>query len=167
MTIAELMEKMIAYTVRDSLVPHHDINHFMKVWAFARTIGRLEGLDDTAQFTLEAAAILHDIACPLCRRKYGNTEGRHQEEEGEGIARQFLDEADLSEDVKKRIVYLVAHHHTYANVSGQDYRILLEADYLVNADEDPKYARMIDSFREKVFRTEAGKRLLDEMYHAG
>lgn len=35
-----------------------------------------------------------------------------------------------------RICYLVGHHHTYVNVDGIDYRILLEADFLVNAYED-------------------------------
>lgn len=29
-----------------------------------------------------AAAITHDIACPLCRKKYGNTNGKYQEQEG-------------------------------------------------------------------------------------
>ena len=34
-----------------------------------------------------------------------------------------------------RIIFLVAHHHTFQEVDGIDYQILLEADYLVNADE--------------------------------
>ena len=29
----------------------------------------------------------------------------------------------------------MTHHHTYTGVDGIDYQILLEADYLVNADE--------------------------------
>ena len=57
----------------------HDIAHFLKVWAMAKTIGELEGLDGHTQEVLELAAVVHDIACPLCREKYGDTNGKHQE----------------------------------------------------------------------------------------
>ena len=32
--------------------------------------------------------------------------------------------------------YLIAHHHTYNNIDGIDYQILVEADFLVNIMED-------------------------------
>lgn len=112
-----------------------DVRHFLKVYAYAQTIGRLEGLDEKTQDTLEIAAIVHDIACPLCREKYGNTNGNHQEAESEDLLRTFLSEFTLPEEMEERIIYLVTHHHTYTNVEGMDYQILLEADYLVNADE--------------------------------
>ena len=50
-----------------------DIGHFLKVYAFAHTIGGMEGLDASERDTLEIAAIVHDIACPLCREKYGKS----------------------------------------------------------------------------------------------
>ena len=93
MTIAELTEKMIAYSEGNL----HDIAHFLKVWAYARTIGQLEGLDGETQFILEAAALVHDIACPLCREKYGNTSGKLQEKEGAVLAAEFLGDTDLTE----------------------------------------------------------------------
>ena len=34
-----------------------------------------------------------------------------------------------------RVAYLVERHHILTNVEGLDYQILLEADYLVNAEE--------------------------------
>ncbi len=124
------MRKMTAYS-RGNI---HDINHFVKVHSFARTIGLEEDLDDKTRFTLELAAILHDVACPLCRVKYGNTHGPHQEKEGMPITKEFLSdfsENEIPQDVKDRIVFLVGHHHTYSKVEGQDYQILLEADFLV------------------------------------
>ena len=36
----------------------HDINHFLKVWGFARTIGKAEGLDERTLKTLEFSAIV-------------------------------------------------------------------------------------------------------------
>ena len=32
---------------------------------------------------------IHDIACPLCREKYGNTNGKHQEEESTTLVEAF------------------------------------------------------------------------------
>ena len=37
------------------------VNHFLKVYAYARTIGEGEGLDELTQQILETAAIVHDI----------------------------------------------------------------------------------------------------------
>ena len=71
MTIAQIMEKMIAFSEGNI----HDITLLSCVWTYAKTIGELEGLDPETQFILEVAAITHDIACPLCRKKYGNTNG--------------------------------------------------------------------------------------------
>ena len=78
MTVAEAMKKMILFSNGNQ----HDINHFLKVHAYAATIGACEGLPEDTLQTLELAAIVHDIACPLCREKYGNTNGKYQELEG-------------------------------------------------------------------------------------
>ena len=75
MKIATAIEKMTDFYKGNI----HDIYHFLKVWAFAKNIGEAEGLDPKTQETLEMAAVVHDIACPLCREKYGNTSGKHQE----------------------------------------------------------------------------------------
>lgn len=141
-----------------------DVNHFLKVYAFASVIGAMEGLDEETRDTLETAAIVHDIACPLCREKYGDTDGHHQEQESEPLLRAFLKEFHLPSQTMERVVFLITHHHTYTGVDGSDYRILLEADYLVNAGESEKYARALEQFRENVFRTATGLRFLNSLY---
>ena len=85
MIIAQILSKMIAASNGNI----HDIDHLLRVWAYARTIGELEGLDAETQYLLEVAAITHDIACPLCREKYGNTNGKYQEQEGAVLVRSF------------------------------------------------------------------------------
>ena len=160
MTVAEIFEKMVAFSEGNL----HDINHFMKVWAYAKTIGELEKLDPGTQYILEVAAILHDIACPLCRKKYGNTAGKLQELEGAPLAKSFLSDSGMTEMQIERVAYLVGHHHTYSNVDGMDYRILLEADYLVNADEAGYSRDNIENFLEKHVKTESGRRLLTGIY---
>lgn len=142
----------------------HDINHFLKVWAFAKTIGEQEGLEGKTQKTLELAAVVHDIACPLCREKYGNTLGKNQEAESAPLVERFFsDSPECSEDIS-RISWLVSHHHTYTNVDGADYRILLEADFLVNADESGYSRSAIENARHNIFRTASGTALLDSIY---
>lgn len=160
MTIAEVTQKMIEYS-EGSL---HDISHFLKVHAYARTIGELEHLDTETQEILEVAALLHDIACPLCREKYGNTYGPLQEKEGTILAAEFLKDSGFSQEFIDRIVFLVGHHHTTDTVDGLDYQILLEADYLVNADESNHSHEQIEAMLKTVFRTETGIALLKSIY---
>lgn len=159
-SIAEMTTRMIDF-YKGSL---HDINHFIKVWTYARTIGELEHLDVDTQFLLEAAAVIHDIACPLCREKYGNADGKHQEEESPALLGEFLKESGLSAAQIDRIVYLVSHHHTLDCIEGLDYQILIEADYIVNADESSYSVENIANFDKKYFKTQAGHALLHSVF---
>lgn len=62
MTISRILVKMIDYSAGN----RKDINHLMKVHSYARIIGKGEGLSEELQKITEIAAIVHDIACPLC-----------------------------------------------------------------------------------------------------
>ncbi|MEY8309637.1 HD domain-containing protein [Erysipelotrichaceae bacterium 51-3] len=160
MVSSHAIKKMIEYSQGN----HHDINHLMKVHGFAQTIARLENCSLQEQEIIEVAAIIHDIACPLCRKKYGNTNGKYQEAEGMILAREFLQDLDLSDEAKERIVYLVGHHHTLQGIDGLDYQILIEADYLVNADESHYSRENIENMYKHVFKTPNGKSLLQSIY---
>ncbi len=160
MNVAQILEKMIDFS--DGNI--HDIEHFIKVWTYARTIGELENLDRDTQYILEVVAITHDIACPLCREKYGNTNGKYQEEEGGPLVREFLSDTGMNEEQINRVAYLVGHHHTLQNIEGIDYQILIEADYLVNAAESGYSRENIENFIEKTMRTESGKRIARSVF---
>ena len=97
MTVSEIMVKMIVYSQGNP----HDINHFLKVYAYAKTIAECEGVAPFQQKTVEIAAILHDIACPLCREKYGNTNGKRQEAEGAPLAETVFTAASAAEVLRK------------------------------------------------------------------
>ena len=159
-TVSEAIIKMIG----NSEGSQYDICHFLKVWAYAKNIGEQEGLDELTQQTLEFAAIVHDIACPILRREYGNSPHDLQEKYGPPMVREFYMDSGMCEEMLERICYLVGHHHTFTDVNGLDYRILLEADFLVNAGENEKYRNSVDRFRQEVFRTKTGTALLNSMY---
>lgn len=160
MTIAQIMEKMLASSEGNI----HDIDHLLRVWSYASTIGELERLDSETQFILEAAAITHDIACPLCREKYGNTNGKYQEAEGEPMVRRFFEDTDLRPDQIDRIAYLVAHHHTFHDIDGADYQILVEADYIANASENACSIGNIENFMQKIMKTDGARRLTKAVF---
>lgn len=52
------------------------IQHFLKVWSFAKLIGELEEIDPHTQEVLETAAIVHDIGIKSCLEKYGHCKGK-------------------------------------------------------------------------------------------
>ena len=159
-TINNVLTKMIAYSDGNK----HDIAHFLKVFTYAKMIGEMENLSERQQEILEIAAVIHDISCPFCREKYGNTNGSNQEKESPELVDDFLKDMKIDPEMKSRINYLVSHHHTYTNVDGMDYRILLEADFLVNADESEMSETAILTARERVFKTNTGKKLLTSIY---
>ena len=160
MTVSQIINKMIVFSEGNI----HDIDHFIRVWTYAKTIAELEQLDGKTQYILEIAAITHDIACPLCRKKYGNTNGKYQEEEGVPMVEAFLNNAGMSVYQMERIKYLVGHHHTLSGIDGIDYQILVEADYIANASENGYDRKNIDSFLNRIVKTSTGKQLIKSMF---
>ena len=160
MTIAQIMQKMIG--ISDGNI--HDIDHFIRVWTFAKTIGELEKLDEETQYILEVAAVTHDIACPLCREKYGNTNGKHQEEEGARLVREFLLETGMENAQIERVAYLVGHHHTFKGIDSLDWQILVEADYIANASENHYSSQRIQNFLENIMRTDSGRKITRSVF---
>lgn len=157
----ELIIKMTEFNNGDPL----RIQHLMKVYQFAHIIGIKEGLDEDTMQILDIASILHDIGIRPSEEKYGSCNGKLQEQEGPAYARKMLAEfPEISDGAVERICYLIGHHHTYENVDGVDYRILLEADFLVNAFEDNLEKDAICHFRDKVFETKTGRYLIDTMF---
>ena len=160
MTIGDVAAAMCAYNAGDA----RRVNHLMKVFAFAKTIGEREGLDAQTQEILEVAALTHDIGIRNSERKYGNCTGAHQQEEGPPEARALLIRLGAAEALIERVCWLIAHHHTYTNIKGLDYQILVEADFLVNAYEDEMDEDAIRTVQEKLFCTQTGKELLKKLY---
>ena len=157
----KMILKMVEFDARDP----KRIQHFLKVYQFAHVIGVEEGISEELQKILDLAAILHDIGIRPSEEKYGRCDGKLQEQEGPAYAMQLLKEfSEVTEEERDRICYLIGHHHTYQNVEGMDYQILLEADFLVNAYEDELPREAILTFKQKVFRTKTGKKLLDTMF---
>lgn len=140
------------------------INHFLKVYSFAKTIGEIEQLDEDTQYILEIAAVMHDIGIKISEEKYNSSAGHYQELEGPPVAQKMLNKLDFSKEIIERVCFLIGHHHTYSGIDNIDYQILVEADFLVNIDEDNIDGDALVSVRDKIFKTKAGIEMLDNMY---
>ena len=161
LTLAQLMRAMIKYDGGDA--PR--IQHFVKVHDFARMIAIAEGMTGEELFVLEAAAILHDVGIHVSEARYGNCDGKHQEELGPDEARKVLSAVDgFTAAQIERICWLIAHHHTYQDVTSLNHRILLEADFLVNSFEAHLAPEGIITFRDHVFRSESAISMLNDMW---
>ena len=156
----ELALKMAEYDAGDP----GRIQHFLKVHAFARLIGVKENIPAHELYILEAAALTHDIGIRKAEELYGRCDGPLQEQLGPNEAKEMMTPLGFENDVIERVCHLIAHHHTYDNIDGIDYQILVEADFLVNLYEGNSGKDAIRATYEKIFRTEAGKELCRVMF---
>jgi HD superfamily phosphodiesterase len=140
------------------------IQHFIKVYDFARLLGQMESLSACEQQVLETAAIVHDIGIRPSLDLYGDSVGKHQEELGPAPARDMLQRLQYTEEVIDRVCYLVAHHHTYSHIEGKDYQLLVEADFLVNLYEDAEPEDVVNHVEKNIFKSESGKKILRQMF---
>ncbi len=140
------------------------IQHFCKVHSYAKLIAETENVDKNCLFTIEAAALTHDIGIHICEEKYGSCNGKLQEKEGPAIAEKLLGELGFDRNVSERVQYLIAHHHTYGNINEMDYQILVEADFLVNIMEEGSSKEAAIKAYQNIFKTSCGKKICREMF---
>ncbi|MDD3164986.1 MAG: HD domain-containing protein [Oscillospiraceae bacterium] len=155
--INQLMLAMTDYFAGDA----RRIQHFTKVWAYARLIAMEEHVDGETRFLLEAAALTHDIGIRDAEAQFGYNNGKLQEQFGPAPAQALLQRLGFDAELTDRVCFLIAHHHTYQSIEGIDYQILIEADFLVNLFESQSAPN--DTVRA-LFTTATGKRLLETMY---
>jgi len=158
--ISDVIKSAISYNKGDA----RRINHLLKVYSFAKAIGELEFLDEKTQEILEVSAVLHDIGIHECEKKYSSTSGNYQQIEGPSIAQAILNELNYKKETIERVCFLIAHHHTYNNIVGEDYQILVEADFLVNIYEEEMKTKEIESIEKKIFKTKTGKEFLHNLF---
>lgn len=140
------------------------LNHFVKVHSYAKLIAECEEIDDNIAFIIETAALTHDIGIKPGEALYNRNDGAIQEKLGPAEAEKMLSKLGFDADVINRVKYLIAHHHTYNNISEIDYQILVEADFIVNISEDNLSKTAAMNVRDKIFKTKTGTNLLENLF---
>ena len=110
-------------------------------------------------------SLTHDIGIHICEEKYEHCNGKLREKEGSVIAEKLLRALGFEDDVFERVQYLIAHHHTYDNIDGIDYQILVEADFLVNIMEDNLSKEAALNAYNNIFKTACGKKICKGMFN--
>lgn len=133
------------------------IMHARQVAAYAREL--LDYIDADPTTTL-SAAYLHDIGIPEAERRYGSCAGPHQEELGPPVAREILQELGAQPALIETVCALIGRHHTPAGVDSPEFRILWDADALVNLVEvvPGKSPQRVAEIIDKSLVTEPGYR---------
>ena len=134
------------------------IRHALQVLDCAEKILDREKADP---LVVKAAAILHDIGIHEAEKKYGSAAGKYQQIEGPPIARSILQSAGVDSERMAHICSIIADHHSARTMDSPEFRILWDADQLVNllmeATDTP--AENIEKQIPEVFKTSAGQEL--------
>jgi hypothetical protein len=133
------------------------ITHALTVLERAKEIMRGEkGADPKVVL---AAAVLHDIGIQEAERKHGSNAGRWQELEGPPIAEAIMKELEIDEATRDHVGQIIANHHSAKGIDTLEFRILWDADWLVNIPEEyPDHTpEKLRALIDKVFKTDSGK----------
>jgi len=139
------------------------INHAHRVTEYAEELLKREGGDYSIVI---GASVLHDIGIHQAQKKYGSTSGKYQEKEGPPIARRILARLGFERSQIEEICDIIAHHHSPGKINTRNFKILYDADWLVNLRDEydiqdkNKLADIID----RVLLTESGKAMARTIY---
>lgn len=158
-TKTALITAMEAYFNTDS----KRIKHAHSVTEYAEELLKRDGGE---YIIVIGAAVLHDIGIPAAEEKYGSSAGKYQEIEGPPIARQILTRLGFAPEQTEEICQIIAHHHSPGKINTLNFKILYDADWLVNLrDEyDIRNEKKLGNIINKVFLTPSGKTLAREIY---
>ena len=132
------------------------IDHALRVTEYAEDILKLEEGDNSIVI---GAAVLHDIGIHQAEKKYGSTNGKYQEIEGPPIARGILTELGFDPEQIEEICEIIAHHHSPGKITTNNFKILYDADWLVNLSDEYniKDKDKLDHVIDRIFLTSSGK----------
>lgn len=136
------------------------IKHAEQVASYAEEIGKLEKGN---MAVIMAAAYLHDIGIREAERKYDSSAPKYQHREGPPVARELLTELKAEPELIEEVCDIIGHHHTPRDAETTNFKVLYDADLIVNLDE--KYQEQaptgekLESVLNKAFLTPSGRRV--------
>jgi len=139
------------------------IEHAKKVLRYAKKINTRENGDSAVVI---ASAILHDIGIPEAERKYNSSAGKYQEIEGPPVAKAILEKLNVDKSTINEVCKIIAHHHHPGVVNTKNFRILSDADWMVNLKDETKQnnRKKLKRIIDRVFLTESGWSLAVKIY---
>jgi DNA-directed RNA polymerase subunit RPC12/RpoP len=142
------------------------IDHAKRVLGYAEELLKKESGD---WHVIVPASILHDVGIKAAEQKYGSAAGHLQEKEGPEIAKKILFRVGLGVQATAEICDIIAHHHSPGSLDTQNFKVLYDADMLVNLEEtiegkdEEEKKRIIG----RAFLTPAGREIAVRVYLGG
>lgn len=142
------------------------ISHALRVTEFARQILLHEPGD---RELVLATALLHDIGIREAEKKFGSSAGPLQEQEGPPVARAILSPLGYDEPFIAEVCTIIASHHSPGEVDSANFRVIWDADWLVNLGDECDLCDRARTERiiGKTFMTATGRRFAGEIYLSG
>lgn len=140
------------------------MQHFFKVHTFAKLIAQSENIKDDTLYTIEVAALVADVGVKLAKAQDFKAPIELQDKEGVVAAKKMLSGLGFSGEVIERVCFMIGNRRDLENIKGMDFRILLEAEYLVNLYEQLAKKDTFVIANKKVFKTKTGTALFKKMY---
>ena len=113
-----------------------------------------------------AAAYLHDIGIKEAEKRYQNAEAKYQEELGPQVARTLLESLRADAKLIEEVCDIIGHHHHPRTQETDNFKVLYDADYIVNLEESesdkPRDREKLAEVIGKSLLTETGKALARE-----
>ncbi|MCX5858726.1 MAG: HD domain-containing protein [Proteobacteria bacterium] len=157
-----MIDRLIEAVKKEFGCDQKRITHALLVLEKAQKILRREGGNPRVVLT---AALLHDIGIKEAERKHGSAAGKYQEIEGPPIAERIMRELSLDAETIEHVSRIVGSHHSAKDIDTLEFRILWDADWLVNLHEE-----FPDTGREelkkkiaKIFNTETGRKMATDL----
>ena len=136
------------------------IKHAEQVAVFAEEIGKLEKGNLAV---IMATAYLHDIGIKEAEEKFNSSAPQYQHTEGPPVARQLLTDLKADAGLIDEVCDIISHHHTPRDKETENFKVLYDADLIVNLDE--KYqenaptGEKLETILNKAFLTQSGRRV--------
>jgi HD superfamily phosphodiesterase len=155
----ELLKRLEGYFGED----RKRIDHAKQVLKHAVALLKEEQADP---YIVIPTAVLHDVGIKIAEQKYHSAAPRYQEQEGPRAAGEILVDMGYEQENIYEICAIIAHHHTPRPQESANFKVVYDADWLVNLPEElhTKDRVKIEHAIEKIFLTATGKRMARELY---
>lgn len=142
------------------------VDHALQVTRYAEEL--LVYIEADPVLTL-TSAYLHDIGIPEAERKHGSSAGKWQELEGPPVTRDLLSGIGAEPAFVEQAAVIVGHHHTFCGVDSPEFRIIWDADALVNFAGllSTKSAEQVESILKQHMVTEPGFQMARKLFVPG
>ncbi len=113
-----------------------------------------------------AAAVLHDIGIYAAEQKHGSAAGHWQELEGPPIAEAILRRLGVEAAKVAHVSRIVANHHSARSIDTPEFRIIWDADWLVNLPDEFPAAKgaALETTIARIFKTTRGRQKAGELF---